>query len=172
MVSFNKVILVGNLTRDPELRNTPNGTPICRFSLAVSRQFRNADGSSREEVLFIEVDSFGKQAETIARYMTKGRPILIEGRLRLDQWENQAGEKRSRIMVATESFQFINSQNRQEGEAGGGEGGGFYGNGGRGGDGGGQKRQRQSGGGGGGRGGRPRDVDDGDEDGEDEEIPF
>jgi single-strand DNA-binding protein len=103
MASFNKVILVGNLTSDPELRNTPNGTAICRFSLAVSRQFRNADGSSREEVLFIEVDTFGKQAETIARYMAKGCPVLIEGRLRLDQWENQAGEKRSRIMVAAES---------------------------------------------------------------------
>jgi single-strand DNA-binding protein len=165
MVSFNKVILVGNLTRDPELRNTPNGTAICRFSLAVSRQFRNADGSSREEVLFIEVDSFGKQAETIARYMVKGRPILIEGRLRLDQWENQAGEKRSRIMVAAESFQFLSAPNRQDGDGGGGEGG-FYGNGGR--DGG-QRRQQR--GGGGSRGGKPREDDDSDS-GDDEEIPF
>ncbi|MDR1436262.1 MAG: single-stranded DNA-binding protein [Puniceicoccales bacterium] len=164
MASFNKVILVGNLTRDPELRNTPNGTAICRFSLAVSRQFRNADGSSREEVLFIEVDSFGKQAETISRYMAKGRPILIEGRLRLDQWENQAGEKRSRIMVAAESFQFLSSPNRQEGDSSGET---TYG--GRGDDG--SQRRQQRGGGGGGRGGKPREEED-NSDGDDEEIPF
>jgi single-strand DNA-binding protein len=122
VVSFNKVILVGNLTRDPELRSTPNGTSICRFSLAVSRQFRNADGSTRDEVLFVEVDSFGKQAETIGRHMAKGRPLLVEGRLRLDQWESQNGEKRSRIMVVMESFQFLTAPTRQElGDEGGGE---------------------------------------------------
>lgn len=115
MASFNKVILVGNLTRDPELRSTPNGTSVCRFALAVSRQFRNSDGSAREEVCFVEVDSFGKQAETIARYMVKGRPILVEGRLRLDQWESQNGEKRSRLMVVAESFQFLGN-NRSDGD--------------------------------------------------------
>jgi single-strand DNA-binding protein len=107
MATFNKVILLGNLTRDPELRTTPNGTSICRFSLAVSRQFRNGDGSMREEVAFVEVDSFGKQAETIARHMAKGRPLLVEGRLRLDQWDSQNGDKRSRLMVVAENFQFI-----------------------------------------------------------------
>lgn len=109
MASYNRVILLGNLTRDPELRTTPNGTSICRFSIAASRQFRNADGSAREEVVFVEIDSFGKQAETIARYMAKGRPILVEGRLRLDQWESQNGEKRSRLMVVAENFQFLGS---------------------------------------------------------------
>lgn len=107
MASFNRVVLVGNLTRDPELRSTPNGTPVCRFSLAMSRQYKNADGSAREEVVFVEIDSFGRQAETIARYMSKGRPILVEGRLRLDQWESQSGEKRSRLMVVAENFQFL-----------------------------------------------------------------
>jgi single-strand DNA-binding protein len=105
---------LGNLTRDPELRTTPNGTSVCRFSLAVSRQFRNADGSSREEVVFIEVDAFSKQAEAIARHMTKGNPILVEGRLKLDQWESQTGEKRSKILVIAESFQFLSSPRRAE----------------------------------------------------------
>ncbi|MDR2664211.1 MAG: single-stranded DNA-binding protein [Puniceicoccales bacterium] len=114
MATLNRVYLIGNLTRDPEVRTTPSGTCICRLGLAVTRQFRNADGSSREEVLFIEVDSFGRQAETIARYVTKGRPILIEGRLRLDQWESQNGEKRSRIMVVAENFQFLTAPNRQQ----------------------------------------------------------
>ncbi|MDR2030458.1 MAG: single-stranded DNA-binding protein [Puniceicoccales bacterium] len=109
MATLNKVFLLGNLTRDPELRTTAGGTPVCRFTLAVNRQSRNGDGSVREEVVFVEVDSFGKQAEAIARYMVKGRAILIEGRLRLDQWESQNGEKRSRLMVVTESFQFMSS---------------------------------------------------------------
>ena len=112
MASLNKVFLLGNLTRDPELRTTSGGTPVCRFAMAISRQLRNSDGSSREEVVFVEVDSFGKQAEAIARYMAKGRPILLEGRLRLDQWETPSGEKRSRLMVVTESFQFIPTAQR------------------------------------------------------------
>jgi single-strand DNA-binding protein len=114
MASFNRVILVGNLTRDPELRTTPNGTSVCRFSMAVSRQFRNADGSSREEVVFIEVDAFGKQAEAIARHMGKGKPILVEGRLKLDQWESQNGEKRSKILIVAEGFQFLGTPQRQD----------------------------------------------------------
>jgi single-strand DNA-binding protein len=149
------------LTRDPEVRTTPNGTCICRLGLAVTRQFRNADGSSREEVLFIEVDSFGRQAETIARYMSKGRLILIEGRLRLDQWESQNGEKRSRIMVVAENFQFLTAPNRQqdgEGQS--------YGR-----DDGGRQQQQQR------RGNRPsRAESEGDEaateEEEDEEVPF
>ncbi|MDR2340993.1 MAG: single-stranded DNA-binding protein [Puniceicoccales bacterium] len=156
MTSYNRVILVGNLTRDPELRTTPNGTSVCRFSLAVSRQFRNADGSSREEVVFIEVDAFAKQAETIARHMTKGSPILVEGRLKLDQWESQNGEKRSKILVIAESFQFLSSQRRQDG-------GGDCGP-----DGGNRREVRQRGQGGGKRYSES-DTDDG---GIDEEIPF
>jgi single-strand DNA-binding protein len=152
--------LVGNLTRDPELRTTPNGTSVCRFSLAVSRQFRNADGSSREEVVFIEVDAFAKQAETIARHMTKGSPILVEGRLKLDQWESQTGEKRSKILVIAESFQFLSSQRRQD------MGGGDYGS-----DGGNRRDTRPRGPGGGGkRYSVGEDADDGASG--DEEIPF
>jgi single-strand DNA-binding protein len=101
---------MGNLTRDPELRMTPQGVAICKFSIAVSRQAKAADGTPREETAFIDIDSFGKQAETINRYMTKGRPILIEGRLRLDQWESQSGEKRSKLCVVLEGFQFVGAR--------------------------------------------------------------
>jgi single-strand DNA-binding protein len=110
MASFNKVFLMGNLTRDPEMRVTPSGVTICKFGLAVSRTARSADGSTREETLFIDIDSFGKQAELIGKYMTKGRSLLVEGRLRLDQWESQSGEKRNKIVVALEGFQFLGSR--------------------------------------------------------------
>jgi single-strand DNA-binding protein len=110
MASFNKVFLMGNLTRDPEVRVTPSGITICKFGMAVTRSTRTADGSSREETLFIDIDSFGKQAELIGKYMTKGRSLLVEGRLRLDQWESQSGEKRNKIIVALESFQFLGSR--------------------------------------------------------------
>lgn len=109
MSSFNKVILLGNLTRGPEMRTTNSGTSICKFGIATTRVSRGSDGEQREEVVFIDVDAFGKQAEVIGRYFTKGRPIFIEGRLRLDQWESSTGEKRSKLSVILESFQFIGS---------------------------------------------------------------
>jgi single-strand DNA-binding protein len=116
MASFNKVILVGNLTRDPELRYTPKGVAIAKLGLAVNRVWRNEAGESKEEVTFVDIDAFGKQAETIGQYLKKGRPILIEGRLRLDQWDDkQTGQKRSRLGVVLESFQFLDSGNRSEG---------------------------------------------------------
>src|SRR5688572_7802981 len=108
MPSLNKVLLMGNLTRDPELRVTPKGTPICQFSLAINRQFKMESGESREEVIFVDIEAWGKQGETIAKYMTKGRPLYVEGRLRLDQWEDKnTKEKRSRMKVVLEQFQFL-----------------------------------------------------------------
>src|SRR5688572_21379046 len=108
MPSLNKVLLMGNLTRDPELRVTPNGTPICQFSLAINRQFKMESGESREEVIFVDIEAWGKQGETIAKYCTKGRPLYVEGRLRLDQWEDKnTKEKRSRMKVVLEQFQFL-----------------------------------------------------------------
>jgi single-strand DNA-binding protein len=99
---------MGNLTRDPELRVTPKGTPICQFSLAINRQFKMESGESREEVIFVDIEAWGKQGETIAKYMTKGRPLYVEGRLRLDQWEDKnTKEKRSRMKVVLEQFQFL-----------------------------------------------------------------
>ena len=116
MNGFNKVILAGNLTRDPELRYTPSGTAIAKFGLAVNRKWKDQSGELKEEVTFVDVDCFGKQAETIGQYLKKGRPILIEGRLRLDQWEDkQTQQKRSRLGVVMESFQFLDSGNRGEG---------------------------------------------------------
>lgn len=113
MPSFNKVILAGNLTRDPELRYTPKGMAIAKLGIAVNRTWRSETGEQKEEVTFIDVDAFGKQAETIGQYLKKGRPILIEGRLRLDQWEDkQTQQKRSRLGVVMESFQFLDSGTR------------------------------------------------------------
>ena len=120
MASFNKVILVGNLTRDPELRYTPKGVAIAKLGLAVNRVWRTETGETKEEVTFVDIDAFGKQAETIGQYLKKGRPILVEGRLRLDQWDDkQTGQKRSRLGVVLEGFQFLDSGNR--GESAGGE---------------------------------------------------
>lgn len=117
MSSFNKVILLGNLTRDPELRVTPKGTAICQFSIAVNRQFKDESGNAREEVSFIDVEAWGRQGETIAKYCTKGRPLFVEGRLRLDQWEDKtSGQKRSRLKVVLEGFQFVGG--RDEASAG------------------------------------------------------
>jgi single-strand DNA-binding protein len=118
MAGFNKVILVGNLTRDPELRYTPKGVAIAKLGLAVNRVWKSETGESKEEVTFVDIDAFGKQAETIAQYLKKGSPLLVEGRLRLDQWDDkQTGQKRSRLGVVLEGFQFLGGGNRAEGGA-------------------------------------------------------
>src|ERR1700761_1703038 len=110
MASFNKVILVGNLTRDPELRYTPKGTAVAKVGLAVNRNWTSETGEKKEEVTFVDVDIFGRTAENVSQYMRKGRPILIEGRLRLDQWDDkQTGQKRSRLGVVAETVQFLGS---------------------------------------------------------------
>ena len=118
MASYNKVILLGNLTRDPELRVTPKGTAICQFSLAVNRQYRDESGNQREEASFIDVEAWGRQGETISKYCTKGRPLFVEGRLRLDQWEDKnSGQKRSRLKVVLENFQFAGNREGNNGTA-------------------------------------------------------
>jgi single-strand DNA-binding protein len=111
MASFNKVILAGNLTRDPELRYTPKGLAIAKIGLAINRTWKTESGETKEEVTFVDVDAFGRQAEVIAQYMRKGRPLLVEGRLRLDQWDDkQTGQKRSKLGVVLESFSFVDSK--------------------------------------------------------------
>jgi single-strand DNA-binding protein len=118
MASFNKVILVGNLTRDPELRYTPKGTAIAKIGVAVNRVWTNEAGEKKEEVTFVDVDVFGRTAENVGQYMRKGRPILIEGRLRLDQWDDkQTGQKKSRLGVVAETVQFLGSPAGSEGGA-------------------------------------------------------
>ncbi|MGO8765871.1 MAG: single-stranded DNA-binding protein [Limisphaerales bacterium] len=118
MASFNKVILAGNLTRDPELRYTPKGMAIARLGIACNRKWKSESGEMKEEVTFVDVDAFGKTAETIGQYLKKGRPILIEGRLRYDTWEDkQSGQKKSKLGVVLETFQFLDSGNRGDNEA-------------------------------------------------------
>jgi single-strand DNA-binding protein len=115
MASFNKVILAGNLTRDPELRYTPKGTAVARITLAVNRNYATETGEKKEEVSFVDVDIWGRQAEIISQYMKKGRPLLVEGRLKQDSWEDKTTkQKQSKLKVVLESFSFIDS-NRPEG---------------------------------------------------------
>ena len=118
MANFNKVILAGNLTRDPELRYTPKGTAVARITLAVNRTWKSESGESKEEVSFVDVDVWGRQAEVISQYMKKGRPLLVEGRLKQDTWEDKnTKQKQSKLKVVLESFSFIDSN---RGDSGGG----------------------------------------------------
>jgi single-strand DNA-binding protein len=110
MANFNKVILAGNLTRDPELRYTPSGKAVAKFTLAINRTWTSETGEKKEDTTFVDIDCFGRQAEVISQYMKKGRPLLVEGRLKLDQWDDkQTGQKRSRLGVILESFSFLDS---------------------------------------------------------------
>lgn len=120
MASFNQVILLGNLTRDPQLRYTPTQMAVCDFGLAVNRKFKAADGSDREEVTFVDCTAWGKQAEVINTYCTKGKPLFIQGRLKLDTWEDKnGGGKRSKLNVVVETFQFIGGRDQAGGGGGG-----------------------------------------------------
>ncbi len=136
MASFNKVLLMGNLTRDPQLKYLPSQTAVVEFGVACNRKFKTANGEDKEEVTFVDVTSFGKQAEVINQYFQKGKPIFIEGRLKFDSWEDkQGGGKRSKLTVVIENFQFVGGRDGG-GEGGGGRGGGGYEQGGGGGGGG------------------------------------
>lgn len=126
MANLNRVFLMGNLTRDIELRNTSSNLAIAKFGLAVNRRWRTPEGEDREEVTFVDCDAFGRTAETLAKYLSKGRPVFIEGRLKLDQWEDKEGNKRSKLGVVVETFQFIDSKpGGGSGGGGGGSGGGY-----------------------------------------------
>merc|ERR1712096_176646 len=115
MSSFNKVILMGNLTRDPELRSLPSGTTVVNFGLAVSERWKDkTTGEQREEVCFVDIDAFGRQGEVVNEYFSKGKPILVEGRLRLRQWETDSGEKRSKLSVTLDRFSFVGSRQDSE----------------------------------------------------------
>ena len=107
MASFNKIMLMGNLTRDPQLSYLPSQTPVVDFGLAVNRKWTDKDGSQRENTCFVDCRAFGRQAENINKYLTKGKPLFVEGRLDFDQWTAQDGTKRSKHRVTVESFQFI-----------------------------------------------------------------
>jgi len=107
MANFNKVLLMGNLTRDPQLSYTPNQTPVVDFGLAVNRRWTGQDGSQREETCFVECQAFGRQAENINKYLSKGRGVFVEGRLTFNSWTAQDGTKRSRHRVTVQNSQFL-----------------------------------------------------------------
>jgi single-strand DNA-binding protein len=107
MASLNKVFLMGNLTRDPELRYTPSGASVCTFGLAVNRRFKTKQGDNRDETLFVDVTTWAKQAELCSQYLSKGRPVFVEGRLRLESWTGNDGQKRSKMGVVAQNIQFL-----------------------------------------------------------------
>jgi single-strand DNA-binding protein len=123
MANFNKVILAGNLTRDPQLSYLPSGTPACEFGMAINRKWRAQNGDMKEEVCFVDLRCYGKQAEVINQYFTKGKPILVEGRLKYDQWEGKDGARKSRLTVAVDRFEFIGAPSGERGGGGGDRGG-------------------------------------------------
>jgi len=115
MPNFNKVILAGNVTREPEIRYTPKGTPIAKFGLAINRQWTNDAGEKKEDVCFVDCATFGKQAETFAQYVHKGHPVLIEGRLDMDEWDDkETGKARQKLSVVVEGFQFLRGKDKTE----------------------------------------------------------
>ena len=122
MSSFNKVIIMGNLTRDPELSYLPSQTAVVEFSVASTHRFRGSDGQDREDTCYIDCRLYGKRAEVIQKYFSKGKPILVEGRLTLDRWDAPDGSKRSKHRIFVENFSFVGS-----GGQGGGNGGGYGG---------------------------------------------
>ena len=118
MASFNKVILLGNLTRDPEVRYTPKGSAVCDLGIAVNRAYTTDSGERREEVTFVDVVLWARLAEIAGEYLKKGRPVFIEGRLQMDTWDDkQTGQKRSRLRVVAENLQFLDSRRDAEGSA-------------------------------------------------------
>ena len=107
MASLNKVFLMGNLTRDPEVRHTPKGTAVGDLAMAINMSYRAQDGTEKEEVFYVDVVVWGRQAETCRDYLSKGAPVFVEGRLQLDQWEGPEGEKKSRMRVRADRVQFL-----------------------------------------------------------------
>ena len=168
MASFNRVILVGNLTRDPELRYTPSNTAVTELGLAVNDRRKNATGEWIEETTFVDVTLWSRTAEVASEYLTKGSSVLIEGRLKLDTWETNDGQKRSKLRVVGERMQMLGGRGGQGGGGGGGSRGAAAGGSGRGGGGGGPPTYDESeyappadvyGGGGESRGGSPPNDD-------------
>jgi len=111
MANLNKVLLIGNLTRDVELTATPSGMQVAKIGLAVNRRWTGNDGERKEETTFIDCEAWGKTAENIAKFFSKGRPIFIEGRLKLDTWQDkESGQNRSKMKVVVEGFEFVDSK--------------------------------------------------------------
>jgi len=117
MASFNRVVLMGNLTRDPQVRQIPSGASVADLGLAASEVFKNKDGEKVEKTCFVDIVAWGRQAETCGQYLSKGSPVLVEGRLQLDQWETEDGQKRSKIRIRADRVQFLPKGRPASGEA-------------------------------------------------------
>ena len=113
MATYNKVLLMGNLTRDPELKQTPSNQSVAQIGLALNRKFKDREGNMREETTYVDCEAWGRTAEVMAQYLSKGKPVFVEGRLKLDQWQDKDGNNRSKLKVVIESFQFIDSKGGQ-----------------------------------------------------------
>ena len=122
MANFNKVILLGNLTRDVELRHSQAGLPIAKLGMAINRRFGGQDGEQKETTCFVDLTAFGKQAEVLNQYVGKGSPLFVEGRLEYSTWDGQDGQKHSKLAVVIENFQFVGAPRGEGGGAGGGGG--------------------------------------------------
>ena len=119
MANLNRVILAGNLTRDPQLSHTPSNTAVCKFGLAINRKWTDRNtNQQREDTTFVDCTAFARQGETINQYLTKGSPILLEGRLQYSTWTGQDGQKKSKLEVVVESFQFLGGPRGERGPAG------------------------------------------------------
>jgi single-strand DNA-binding protein len=115
MPNLNRVMLMGNLTRDPEMRHLDSGSAVTQISIATNRKWKNKDGQAQEEVTFVDCEAWGKTAEAINQYMRKGRPIFVEGRLKLEQWDDKTdGSKRSKMKVVVETFQFLGDRDSND----------------------------------------------------------
>ncbi len=114
---YNRVILVGNLTRDPELRYLPSGGAVCTTGIATNRKFKKQDGSLSEEVCFVDITFFGRTAEVANQYLKRGKKILVEGRLKLDQWTDQNGGKRSKHSIVVDNMQMLDSKSSSSNES-------------------------------------------------------
>ncbi len=123
MASLNKVLLMGNMTRDPQLSYLPSQTPVVEFGLAMSRKYKKQDGTMAEDTCFVDCQLFGKRAEVVNKYFKKGEPIFVEGRLKFDRWQAQDGSTRSKLRVFVENFEFIGRGGGQGGQSG--QGGGY-----------------------------------------------
>ena len=113
MANYNKVLMMGNLTRDPELKRTSSDMAVAQIGIAVNRRYKDKTGEMREETTFVDCEAWGRTAETMTKYLSKGKPVFIEGRLKLDQWQDKDGNNRSKLKIVIENFQFIDSRGNQ-----------------------------------------------------------
>jgi single-strand DNA-binding protein len=116
MANYNKVILIGNLTREPQLSYLPSQTSVCEFGMAINRVFKKQDGSEGKEICYVDCQMFGKRAEVVNKYFKKGDPIFVEGRLKFDQWNAQDGSKKSKLRVFVENFEFVGERKQRQEE--------------------------------------------------------